>query len=423
MNEDFFKLKKMSGTSVKKFYNHIRGWKDKGGNKHQGLIEKQHPELWKTPPKYLSFSYIYKVLFNLKLSSTELKVALAIIGHTWNFDKTSEIISRDQFINGKYDTSTEQCLVGPAGISSSSFAKSIDSLVQKGIIRRIIIAHTSGPKPLYSPNPVLGGEFIYESNPQERNWSNSNYPEFVQEAIDLIQAPLTWKDSKEGTIKYELIDSLIKNLRHIELLPLSILFFEDDFKSFANFRQDCQSYLNKEIQKSNPKEELSFQKFTGSSISDIAHAFEDHANYSEGQWIESDEAQNHIAYLTYIRTQVDSPLPHTLDEGDAGMQVKLIYLRWGDILLTISIDAWDRFEDLITKYGATFDSFGKSIIDKYHIMKTEREKIPWVKKSADTYYKTKKKPAPNADNPSTPKILIEEITNFPANVIEMNQDI
>jgi len=154
MDEDFYKLKKLSGSSVKKCYNFIRGWKDGSGH-HKGLIEKQHPELWKTPSKGYSLSYIYKVLFNLNLSPTELKVALIIIGHTWNFDKTSEIISREQIINGKDNTNTEQCLVGPAGISSSSLAKSIDSLVQKGIIRRIIIAHPSGPKPLYLPNPVF----------------------------------------------------------------------------------------------------------------------------------------------------------------------------------------------------------------------------------------------------------------------------
>lgn len=424
MNEDFYKLVKLSGSSAMRYYNHIRGWNDGSGH-HNGLIEKQNPELWKTPLKAFSLSYIYKVLFNLKLSPTELKVALIIIGHTWNFAKASEIISREQFINGKDDSNTDQCLVGPAGISPSSLTKSIDSLVEKGIIRRITIAHPSGPKPLYSPNPVIGGKFIYKTNPGERDWKNSNYPKFAQEALDLIQAPVTSIDCGEGVIQYELLDRLIKKLRHIELLPLFIVNNESDFQIISDLRKDCQDYLNKEIQKLNPGKTPSPHKIMDSSIPDIAHGFEDHVNHSEREWIESDEVQNHIAYLTQMRVQVDSPLPSTLSEEDAEMQVKLLYLRWGDTLLTVSVDAWDRFHQLITKYGASFNPFGKSIIEKYNLMKIEREKIPWIKKSAGTYYKTKKVSGPknNNDDTSTLKPFVAEIDINSVNTKEINQHI
>jgi hypothetical protein len=390
MNEEFRKIIKLASKSAPKFYNSIRGLNNNAGH-FSGIIEQQHPEIWKVPQKNYALSFIFKVVSSLGLNPTEYKLLINIIGHTWNFGKASEFISRNHFLEGKYNSNTEECLVGPSNVSPSSLSSSLDGLVEKGAIKRITIAHPSGPKTLYSPNPTIGGEFPYKIDPRERKWGHSNYPKLIQEGIDMIQSPLTWAEIDYEIIFCDLFDTLIAKLKHIELVPLFLDQSKTELPYIAERRNKWKTEIDKIlIPEKNSKESFKLKSNTNAKqLHSLIEEALDNINIEEQEWLEIDFVQDKISHSHRIREQLDTPLALPLNNEDALLQAQLLRLRWGDTLLALSVDAWNRFENLVQEFGMKFPLEWKEFIEKHNNMKKEREKIPWIKKSTTQYFKNK----------------------------------
>lgn len=354
----------------------------------KGLIEKQHPELWKVPKKYYALKYTCNTLPLLSLPSTQHKLVITIIGHTWNFGKASEFISRKQFLEGKYNYSTDECLVGPANISASSLTPGLDALVQSGVIWRITIAHPAGPKTMYSPNPLIGGLLPYDTDTRERNWNHSSHSEWLRDTIDETQSPLIHNCVNIEIIHFELFRNLLTKLRHIEILPVFLEEFKNDFNTFCKTRKNLKASLMEYMieSKNGPMrlDGINFEDFNSMIFFD-----EDEVNSNEGEFLNLNSVDETISELEQRRRELNSPLPLGISQEQAEYQLRLLWSQWGEILLTFSVDAWDRYEKLIETYGAGFAGNMSFYVERYKAMKEEREKYPWINSCVQSFFSHK----------------------------------
>lgn len=375
INSDFYKLKSAAEKTLTLYFDEIRG-RTNGAGHFGGILERQHAGIWKVPLKTFAFSFLFNTVPLLNLKTSQQKVLQTIIGHTWNFNKSGEFISREQFLNGKYNSNSGKLLVGPVKISSTTLKQTIDDLVKAGIILHTTFASKNGPKSFYAINPAIGGELPYlVDQVADRSWKKSSYDEGCQTILDVIQKPIIqisfWASDDDGNRGTDLFDQLILRLKHIELFPVLFDYCRQEFFEFIKNR----NLWNNEFEAKFTQRKLNFRE----TVIDKFVLINEH----ELGLLEEESVQNFIERIRSLRKSLDDPEPKPQSKGDYDLLAKILYYRWGDYL-AFSLDGWEKFEIFRLAMGGNFPP---PLEDSYQVMKKEREGIEWIATSLGTYKK------------------------------------
>ena len=238
----------------------------------------------------------------------------------------------------------------------------------------------------------------YEACVQERNWRHSSYPAETQHAIDRLQAPIfppgTYPPGVDiRGMPYFLFGHLVERLRHPELLPMLLRVCDGAVSDLLLARHAVDNDLNEKLIEVLKAEKRADALFDYDGRGDVSERIDDLFQYArdtiepgELAWLDHPETRAQLQELQALRESMDSDPIDKLNADQAQGQVELLLARWGEPLLALSLDAWARFQRLVSSHVPAYHA-------KLQQLTEFRNKYPWIAECQQVYERQKKEAA------------------------------